>query len=237
MGLTMEQFRTLRVRSDGPICTLQIYRPEANNSINDVLVEEFQRALKQLRDEICVLVVEGLPEVFCFGAISGESSRASRAARPGLRIRRRFTMSGSTRDRAVRQRCACAGQGQCGGMGFIAACDIVLADDTATFSLSELLFGLMPACVLPFLIRRVGHQKAHYMTLMTQPISVQKAEAWGLVDAFRQQQRNAAAQASSASAPSVEESHRAAQELYRRTRRRIDQRKIASVGRQSRRVQ
>jgi polyketide biosynthesis enoyl-CoA hydratase PksH len=75
------------------------------------------------------------------------------------------------------------GKVNAGGMGFVAASDIVLADQTAQFSLSELLFGLFPACVLPFLIRRIGVQKAHYLTLMTKPIGVQEAQAWGLVDA------------------------------------------------------
>jgi polyketide biosynthesis enoyl-CoA hydratase PksH len=37
--------------------------------------------------------------------------------------------------------------------------------------------------VLPFLIRRIGFQKAHYLTLMTQPISAKQACEWGLVDA------------------------------------------------------
>jgi polyketide biosynthesis enoyl-CoA hydratase PksH len=82
------------------------------------------------------------------------------------------------------------GKTNAGGVGFVAACDIVVADDSAVFSLSELLFGLMPACVLPFLIRRVGFQRAHYMTLMTQPFTVQQAERWGLVDAFEANSEN-----------------------------------------------
>jgi polyketide biosynthesis enoyl-CoA hydratase PksH len=76
------------------------------------------------------------------------------------------------------------GRANAGGVGFVAASDIVLADDTAQFSLSELLFGLYPACVLPFLFRRVGFQRAHYLTLLTQPIPVTQAYQWGLVDAF-----------------------------------------------------
>jgi polyketide biosynthesis enoyl-CoA hydratase PksH len=79
------------------------------------------------------------------------------------------------------------GQANAGGVGFVAASDIVLADETAQFSLSELLFGLYPACVLPFLIRRIGFQKAHYLTLMTQPISAEQAFEWGLVDAVEPQ--------------------------------------------------
>jgi polyketide biosynthesis enoyl-CoA hydratase PksH len=75
------------------------------------------------------------------------------------------------------------GKVNAGGMGFVAASDIVLADQTAQFSLSELLLGLFPACVLPFLIRRIGVQRAHYLTLMTKPIAVQEEQDWGLVDA------------------------------------------------------
>ena len=69
----------------------------------------------------------------------------------------------------------------------MAASDVVLADESAQFSLSELLFGLYPACVLPFLIRRIGFQKAHHFTLMTQPISAKQACEWGLVDACEPQ--------------------------------------------------
>jgi polyketide biosynthesis enoyl-CoA hydratase PksH len=79
------------------------------------------------------------------------------------------------------------GKANAGGVGFAAASDIVLADQTAQFSLSELLFGLFPACVLPFLTRRVGFQKAHYMTLMTWPVPVPQAHDWGLVDAYDEQ--------------------------------------------------
>ena len=82
------------------------------------------------------------------------------------------------------------GRANAGGMGFVSACDLVLADTTAMFSLSELLFGVFPACVLPFVIRKIGIQKAHYLTLMTQPILVEKAYAWGLVDAYDEQSDN-----------------------------------------------
>ncbi|MCW9000650.1 MAG: enoyl-CoA hydratase/isomerase, partial [Kangiellaceae bacterium] len=82
------------------------------------------------------------------------------------------------------------GKANAGGIGFVAACDLVLAEDTAIFSLSELLFGLMPACVLPFLIRRMGYSKANYLTLMTQPIDALQAKEWGLVDACESNSTN-----------------------------------------------
>lgn len=180
----MEQYETILVRVDGPICTLQINRPEANNTINDLLVEECWDALRRHRDAMTVLVVEGLPEVFCFGADfkaieRGLAGGEAKGQNPEALYNVWLDLATGPYVSVAHVR----GKANAGGIGFIAACDIVLADETAVFSLSEMLFGLMPACVLPFLNRRIGFQKAHYMTLMTQPISVQKAEAWGLVDA------------------------------------------------------
>ena len=74
------------------------------------------------------------------------------------------------------------GQVNAGGIGIVAASDIVIASKKASFGLSEMLFGLLPACVMPFLIRRVGFQKARWMTLITRGISAQRAFEIGLVD-------------------------------------------------------
>ncbi len=46
------------------------------------------------------------------------------------------------------------------------------------------MFGLLPACVLPFLIRRVGFQKAYRLALTTQTISASEADKWGLIDEY-----------------------------------------------------
>ena len=126
------------------------------------------------------MVLEGSPEVFCAGGdfegVAGDGPPDDPAPLYGLWQR---LATGPFVSVAVVR-----GRANAGGVGFVAACDLVLADASARFSLSELLFGLYPACVLPFLIRRVGRQKAHVMTLTTQPIGAQEALAAGLVDAL-----------------------------------------------------
>jgi polyketide biosynthesis enoyl-CoA hydratase PksH len=129
------------------------------------------------------VVLEGSPEVFCGGAdFQGlhddlaAGSNGDRGPEPLYDLWLKLATGPFVSVAHVR------GKVNAGGMGFVAASDIVLADQTAQFSLSELLFGLFPACVLPFLIRRIGLQRAHYLTLMTKPVSVQEAQAWGLVD-------------------------------------------------------
>ncbi len=71
-----------------------------------------------------------------------------------------------------------------GGVGITAACDIVVAQDgAASFELSEVLFGLIPANVLPFLLnQRITPQRARYLVLTAQCLSAQEAENFGLVD-------------------------------------------------------
>ena len=182
-------YTTIDVRFQPPVCFIQFNRPEANNTINAQLIEECGRVLEECefrKDEesITVVVLEGLPDVFCFGAdfkgiLDQPAPEETRPHDPEplydlwLKLATGPFVSISH----------VPGKVNAGGVGFVAASDIVLADTTAVFSLSELLFGLFPACVLPFLIRKIGFQNAHYLTLMTRPFFVEKAVEWGLVDA------------------------------------------------------
>ena len=167
------------------ICWLQFHRPEAKNTINDQLVEECRQVVEACHQQAKVIVLEGLPEVFCFGADFGSmaeqvASGAASASGPEPMYDLWMELATGPFVTVAHVR----GQANAGGIGFVAACDLVLADGTAKFSLSELLFGLMPACVLPFLIRRMGFQKAHALTLMTKPIAAEEAYRVGLVDSF-----------------------------------------------------
>jgi polyketide biosynthesis enoyl-CoA hydratase PksH len=171
--------------TDHEVCRLRFNRPQAKNAINGRLVDECLHAIEVCEKTCKVLVIEGSKEFFCFGADFGamrdglvEGVGNEGVAERLYELWERIAWGAFTSIALVR------GQANAGGMGFVAACDIVLADTTARFSLSEMLFGIYPACVLPFLIRRIGPARANYLTLITQPISVEQALSWGLVDAF-----------------------------------------------------
>ncbi|MGD8400321.1 MAG: enoyl-CoA hydratase/isomerase [Bacillota bacterium] len=184
-------YQTIRTRLQAPIGYIQLDRPEANNTINDLLVAEMYQALALFEESATIVILEGLPDVFCFGAdfqgiktklVSGQTVENNPESLYDLWLKMvngPYIVISHVR-----------GKVNAGGIGFVAASDLVLADQTARFSLSELLFGLFPACVLPFLIRRIGFQKAHYLTLMTRPLSVQTAHSVGLVDAYDSQSEN-----------------------------------------------
>ena len=69
-----------------------------------------------------------------------------------------------------------------GGVGIVSACDVVIATPHASFELSELLFGLIPANVIPQLLQRLLPYRIRYMALTAQPLKAEKAYHYGLVD-------------------------------------------------------
>lgn len=175
---------TLKVSIGDGICRIAFDRLDAGNAINARMIEEFAEILRGCEGSgpdgapITILVVEGGENAFCAGG-DFEAVAADGAAgdpEPLYDVWRALAKGPFVSIALVK------GRANAGGVGFVAACDIVIADAGARFALSELLFGLFPACVLPFLVRRIGHQKAHYMTLMTRPITAADAAASGLVD-------------------------------------------------------
>lgn len=192
MGTIMmtNNYETIQWHLEADICHLQIFRPNENNTINGLLVKECLEVLALCEQDAKIIILEGLPEVFCFGAdfkdvLKSHDSDASRQG-PEQLYDLWYKLASGPYITVAHVR----GKTNAGGIGFVASCDVVLSEEKAVFSLSELLFGLIPACVMPFLIRRMGFAKAHYMTAMTQPISAQQAHSWGLVDAYEEDSVN-----------------------------------------------
>jgi len=71
---------------------------------------------------------------------------------------------------------------QGGGVGFVSVADLVIATPQAKFSLPETTFGLIPAVVFPFVVRRIGLAKARLLALGAPPFLAQVAQQIGLID-------------------------------------------------------
>jgi polyketide biosynthesis enoyl-CoA hydratase PksH len=177
-------FATLIVKEGSRQLTAQISRPDSANSINSTLIQELHQALDWAEriPDCRTFVLAGLPGVFCTGLdfreavqradVASESDQAAEY----LRLLKRLTLS----PRIVV--CRVDGRVVAGGVGLVAAADIVLATPRAEFSLPEALWGLLPCCVLPFLLRRIGYQKAYFLTLTTRTMTAQEALSTHLVD-------------------------------------------------------
>ena len=71
-------YKTIRVRFEDDVWFIQIHRPEANNAINDCLIEELSEVISLCQDSAKIIVLEGMPDVFCFGADFKEIQKTSR---------------------------------------------------------------------------------------------------------------------------------------------------------------
>lgn len=155
-------------------------RPETGNTLTRDLLHDINTALDnaQHNPDIHIITLEGQQGIFCSGMdlqqISVQDAEIFSQTYFDLLLRLinlpKFLVA------------LVDGKATAGGLGLLAASDIVLATPHSQFSLSEALWGLIPACVTPFLIRRIGFQKAYAMTLTTLPISATEAEKIQLVD-------------------------------------------------------
>ena len=79
--------------------------------------------------------------------------------------------------------CLVLGDVKAGGVGLACACDIVVATTGATFEMAEVLFGLIPANVLPYLLTlRMPPQKARYLVMSSKKVESEEALRLNMVD-------------------------------------------------------
>ncbi len=170
--------------------TVTIHRPKQRNSINAQLVLDLHHLLDQAeRDPICrCIVLQGESGFFCTGMdfneviqMNSSTTTSSLFSKKYMELLRRFTTTPKIVISLVE------GQVLAGGVGIAAASDIVIGNQQAQFCLSEALWGLLPACVTPFLIRRIGYQKAYFMTLTTETLNASEAHRIGLIDKLTEQ--------------------------------------------------
>ena len=177
----MKASDTLLYEAHNDRAVVTLNRPEKRNSINEAMLTRFHAILDEVEADpaIRTLIVRGSEGVFCsgmdLGAFVSEDAFKS-ADNPYMGLLKRFAAT----DKVVISHVE--GTVMAGGVGIAAASDLVFADPTATFSLSEVLWGLLPAMVMPFLIRRVGFQCAYRLTLTTSTINADQARAMNLVD-------------------------------------------------------
>jgi enoyl-CoA hydratase/carnithine racemase len=69
-----------------------------------------------------------------------------------------------------------------GGVGLVAACDLVIANESASFTLPEVIVGMIPALITPFLLRRMAPARVQYLALSSRTLSAMEAKTSGLVD-------------------------------------------------------
>lgn len=179
------EFSTLTVTTAGHIATVTLNRPDVRNAFNETLIAELTGAFRALGDspQVRVIVLTGAGTAFCAGAdlnwmrrMAGYAPDQNRADALTL-AQMMHTIWSCPRPVIARVQ----GDAYAGGVGLVAAADIVIAADTANFSVSETRLGLIPATISPYVIRAMGEQAARRYLLSAERFSAAQAAHCGLV--------------------------------------------------------
>lgn len=175
----------VHAQRDGDVLRLTLDRPEARNAIDsatrDALVEFLGLAVREPG-----LKVEIRGNGPCFSA-GGDREEFGAVRDPALAHAVRLTRHPGIALHAVASRATCYVHGPCVGAGveIPAFSSTVIAEPTTTFSLPEVAMGLVPGAGGTVSVpRRVGRQRAAWLSLTGTSIDARTALAWGLVDSI-----------------------------------------------------
>lgn len=177
---------TLRIEPRAPgVAQVTMAREAVFNAFDEAMIGELDAAFAQLEadDSVRVIVLAGAGKHFSAGADLQWMQRASTASIEwNLDDARRFAamlarIEACAKPTVARVQGAALG----GGVGLACACDIAIAADDASFSVSEAKFGILPAVIGPYVVNAVGKRQAKRLALSTERIRAGEAMAIGLV--------------------------------------------------------
>ncbi|WEF24721.1 enoyl-CoA hydratase-related protein [Paracoccus sp. S3-43] len=175
-------YETVLVSTEGPVGIITLNRPEALNALNRQLTGELSAAAAAFDADpgIGALVVTGSDRAFAAGADIKEIKNKTFAEVYEEQLIT-ATWEGLARVRKP-VIAAVSGHAVGGGCEIALMCDIIIASDTARFSLPETTIGIIPgAGGTQRLTRIVGKAVAMDMILTGRALSAAEALAMGLV--------------------------------------------------------
>lgn len=160
-------------------------RPEIHNAFDEPLIAALTGTLEALGrdDRVRVVLLAARGKSFSAGADLGWMRRMASCSREeNLRDARALAGLMRTLD-GLRKPTIAVVQGAAygGGVGLVACCDVALASPRATFCLSEVKLGLIPAVISPYVVAAIGPRAARRYALTAEAFDATEARRIGLV--------------------------------------------------------
>jgi enoyl-CoA hydratase/carnithine racemase len=176
---TPEQPELVHYEVAGPVATITLDSPHNRNALSRQLVTELFGHLQtaDADPDVRVVLVQSAGKVFCSGADLSEASSGGmeEGTRRIVALQRLIV----TMDKVVVTKNL--GAVRAGGIGIVAAADIAVSAEEATFALTEVKLGLAAAIISLTVHARMNPRAAALTTLGGEPFSGAEAAAYGLV--------------------------------------------------------
>jgi 2-(1,2-epoxy-1,2-dihydrophenyl)acetyl-CoA isomerase len=179
------EYETLRYEVAAGVAKITLNRPEVYNALNLAMARELDDAMRRCDDDASVraVLLTGSGKAFCAGG--DLKSFAAEDEHIGVHVKDVTTALHDAISRMARMNApviaAVNGVAAGGGMALAIACDVMVAAESARFTMAYTRVGLTPdGSSTYYLPRLVGLRRALDLTLTNRVLSATEAEAWGI---------------------------------------------------------
>jgi methylglutaconyl-CoA hydratase len=175
----------LQIEKADKVATVRLNRPDKHNAFDEHLIEELTQAFRDLASDaavrVAVLAANG--QSFSAGA---DLDWMKRMSAMGRAENERDAMALANLMEAI-DHCpkpvigVIQGAAFGGGVGLVACCDIAIATSSASFCLSEVRLGLIPAVISPYVAAAIGPRACRRYFLTAEKFDAATAERLGLI--------------------------------------------------------
>ena len=182
----MMNYTTINYEKTDRIARVTFCRPEIHNAFNSTMIAEMTDVFAEIEkdDDIRVVLLTGEGKSFCAGADLNwmrdviKQTFDENLAESNALAECFYRIYSCRRPVIGRINGAAIG----GGTGFVAVCDIAIAARSAKFSFSEVKIGVVPACIGPYVIKKMGEGKARELFITGERMNADRACEVGLVN-------------------------------------------------------
>lgn len=181
----MENHVLLDIDNRG-VATVTLNNPDKHNAFDDEIIAQLTQVFTDVaqNDDVRVMVLAANGKSFCAGADLGWMKRmANYSYQENLHDANGLANMLKALN-FIPQPTIAKIQGAAfgGAVGLASCCDIVIASEKASFSLSEVKFGLIPATISPYVVSAIGQKAARRYFQTAERFFADKAMQLGLVD-------------------------------------------------------
>ncbi|HET9528960.1 MAG TPA: enoyl-CoA hydratase/isomerase family protein, partial [Blastocatellia bacterium] len=181
--MASDSFEHLIYTKRGEVAEIVLNRPDALNALSLELYGELGDAvIEASKDpEVQIVVITGAGRAFSTGGDLKQGDRVNRDdPRLFAEVSNRMLKAILESEKIVIAKVN--GITQAGGLLVVAACDLAIASDRATFKCPEALVGLWEPYGPALLVPQIGIKRAKQMLLTCESVSAAEAERIGLIN-------------------------------------------------------
>lgn len=182
----MTNYQNIQLNIDDGIFTITLSREKKRNAINEQTMDELLDALRSFPNDgsIKIAIIKALGKDFCAGADldwmrNTQQMDEMQLQQQNMKLQKVFEL---WFDLPAFTIAIIQGNIVGGGIGLVAASDLVIARPDAQFRFSEVTLGLMPATIAPFVLQRTQHIFIRNAMLTAMVFDTHAAHQYGLVD-------------------------------------------------------